>query len=242
MTRYRLLLTRPRAQSEALAELLRPLGVESLIEPLLEIHFFASTGLDLTGVQALLVTSGNGIEALAAACSRRDIPLYVVGAGSAAAARAAGFTKIMSAGGDSDALAMLVQTQLDPAAGALLHIAGATIAGDLDRQLTNAGFVFFRKTLYEARPVVALSPACREALKIGGLDGVAFFSPRSGATFVRLAAAEGLAAACVRLQAFCLSAAVREQVVGLPWCAVEVAAAPSQAALLELLQREVRCK
>ncbi len=240
MIRYRLLLTRPRAQSEALAEVLRPLGVESLIEPLLDIHFLASTSLDVTGVQALLVTSRNGVEALATACSHRDLPLYVVGAGTAAAAEAAGFTKVTSASGDSDALAALVQARLDPAAGAVLHVAGATVAGDLDRRLRNAGFVFFRKTLYEARPVAALSSRCREALKIGGVDGAAFFSPRSGATFVRLATVEGLAATCAKLQAFCLSTAVREQVVALPWRTVQIAAAPNRAALLELLRGEVR--
>ncbi len=239
MSPSRLLLTRPRAQSEALAALLQPMGIESLIEPLLDIRFLAAD-LDFAGIQAVLVTSSNGLRALAAASARRDLPLYAVGPGTAAAAAAAGFSEVASAEGDSDDLAALARARLDPAKGALLHVAGTAVAGELDRRLRDAGFVFLRKTLYEARPAPALSPACREALKAGALDGVVFFSPRTGTTFVRLAAAEGLAAACARLTAFCLSAAVRERVIGLPWRAVAVAAAPRQAALLELLQREVR--
>ncbi|HJU19517.1 MAG TPA: uroporphyrinogen-III synthase, partial [Stellaceae bacterium] len=60
-------MTRPRAESEALAAALRSRGVEAMIEPLIEIEDRAAAPLDLAGVQAVLCTSANGVRALARA-------------------------------------------------------------------------------------------------------------------------------------------------------------------------------
>ena len=62
----RVLLTRPREDSEGLAAQLAARGVDSFIEPLLEVRFRDGPPLELAGVAALLMTSGNGVRALAA--------------------------------------------------------------------------------------------------------------------------------------------------------------------------------
>ena len=69
----RVMITRPRADAERLAALLDDRGIESLIEPLLEITFNADPPLDLDGVRALLLTSANGARALGAATARRRL-------------------------------------------------------------------------------------------------------------------------------------------------------------------------
>ena len=87
----RVLLTRPRPDSEALAARLAAYGVDTLIEPLLTIVPAGKEEPNLAGVQALVVTSANGARALGRVRTRPDgpaFPVYAVGAASAAAARA----------------------------------------------------------------------------------------------------------------------------------------------------------
>ena len=72
------MLTRPRSDSEKLATQLRAGGDNVHVEPMLEI---VATGasLSLDGLQAILVTSANGVRCLAEATGQRHMPLYAVG-------------------------------------------------------------------------------------------------------------------------------------------------------------------
>ena len=228
----RLLVTRPREDAEDLSDQLRARGAEPILEPLLIIDPVAAPELDLDDVQALLATSANGARALAAADGRRDIPLFAVGDATARAAVAAGYQAVESAGGDVDDLARLITARLDPTDGVMLHAAGSTVAGDLARLLEAAGFIYRRAILYRARARDSLSPDTAQALADGSVDGVLFFSPRTGSSFVTLAAAADLTEACGRLAAFCLSPAVAAAVGSIDWGAVHIAEHPDQASLL----------
>lgn len=231
----RVLLTRPQHDSQALAELLSMRGIDNVIQPMLEIVARADATLDLAGIQAVLVTSANGARALAEATADRSLPVFAVGDATARAARAAGFVRIESAGGDVDDLAALVIAHLDPKAGPLCHVAGSAVAGDLAGRLDEAGFETRRAVLYEARPCRAFAPEAAAALRDGALDAVLLFSPRTAASFVRLAQEGGLAQASKRLAALCLSPAVAAAASGLPWRDVRIAREPTQDALLALL-------
>lgn len=228
----RLILTRPLEDSRALSGELDSLGVESLIEPLLTVTFNQGAEPDLDGVQALLATSANGVRAFAHLSRRRDLPLYAVGDATARAAGDAGFETVVSAAGDVETLAALVRDRLDPAAGALIHIAGSKLAGDLAGRLGDAGFQVRRAVLYDARPARELSAAAAQAVRDGTVDGVLFFSPRTAAAFVALARAASLEDGIGALSAFCLSPAVAREAEALPWARVVIAERPDQAALL----------
>ncbi len=136
----RALITRPKEDSTAIAERLEELGIEPLIEPLMTIEKVDGAEIDLDGVQAILLTSRNGVRALADATSRRDVAVYAVGDSTAELARENGFAAVESAGGDSESLAALVRARLKPGDGALLHAAGAAVAGDLAGALAHDGF------------------------------------------------------------------------------------------------------
>ena len=238
----RILVTRPRADAEALVAALAARGHEALVAPMLEIRAPAPGAAppDLDGVQALLFTSANGVRALAALTARRDLPVFAVGDASARAARAAGFARVESAGGDVADLARLVRARCDPAAGALYHAAASRLAGDLKAALADAGFALRRDTLYESVAAQALPEALRAALASGRLDAATFFSPRTAATFVALVRDAGLAGACTRVTALCLSPAVATALAPLAWRAVSTAAEPTQDSLLAALDRTVR--
>jgi uroporphyrinogen-III synthase len=228
----RLLITRPREDAARLAADLARHGIESLVEPLIRIHYHAQVDLDLADIQVLLATSANGVRAFALANDRRDLPVLAVGDATARTARSAGFERVESARGDVASLAALARRHCDPAAGALLHVAGSAVAGDLAGLLSADGFHVRRAVLYEARPIGALSAAAVAALERDELDGVALFSPRTAATWARLVSAAGVTQCCRRLVAFCLSAAVADAAGAVSWQRLQVAKQATQGALL----------
>ncbi|WP_119169325.1 uroporphyrinogen-III synthase [Algihabitans albus] len=230
----RLLVTRPREEAERFAEDLTSRGHEAVIASLLTIDI-RHEDLDLDGVQALAFTSLNGVRAFVANSSERGLPVHTVGSRTAEAARAAGLKDVRSAAGDVDALAAQIATSRQAAAGAVLHVTGVHVAGDLSGKLSSQGFTVRRAVLYEARPVGRLPDSARTALQTGRLDGVTFFSPRTAASFARLVRASGLERSTESLTAFCLSPAVAAEARAVTWANVRVAAHPTQAALLTAL-------
>jgi uroporphyrinogen-III synthase len=233
----RALVTRPRAEAVALAEALDRRGIEAIIEPLLDIHYRDEPPPDLAGVQAVLCTSANGVRALARRTGERGITLFAVGAATAARARAEGFTRVESAGGDVDDLARLASERLRPGDGRLLHVAGSDIAGDLAGLLRDAGFATERVVLYEARPVAGLSPPTLAALRSGLIDFALFFSPRTATVFARLAEQAGLGSGLRSVTAVSISAAADSALGEIAFGARVVAERPDQKSLLAALDR-----
>lgn len=233
----KVLVTRAEGDAEKLAARLAERGHQSVIESLLTIRFRpeAARSIEpfLDGVQALLFTSANGVRAFADATKRRDFRAFAVGDATAAAARAAGFAGVISASGAVDDLAKLVIGRLKPKEGALFHSAASVTAGDLQGLLEAAGFGVRRAVLYEAVESERLGEATRGMMARREIDAALFFSPRSAATFVRLAA--GLDEGCEHMVAVALSSAVAEKLAPLPWRRIAVAAAPNESSLLAAL-------
>ncbi len=229
------LITRPSDDARPLAAAIEARGMESLVAPMLEIAPLPDVAVDLTGVQALAFTSANGVRALAAIEPRRDLPVFAVGDATATAARQAGYTDVRSADGDVNDLARLIAGALQPDKGAVFHPAASDVAGDLKGALDAAGFDFRRAVVYHAEAATALPQEVAAALREGRIVAVVFYSPRSAATFVRLAEAAELSAACGACEAVCLSEAVAEVAGKLPWRALRVAERPNQDALLACL-------
>lgn len=195
--------------------------------------------IDLSGVQAVLFTSANGVRAFAALTSRRDLPVYAVGDRTGAVAAENRFLRVESAGGDVEKLAALVKQRCKATDGVVLHPAGTAVAGDLAGQLGAAGFVVRRTVIYEARKATGFSGEIRMAVLDGEVDLVLFFSPRTAKTFIELAKGEGLETACEKLEALCLSQAVAEAADPIMWRRVMVAPEPTQDALLATLDKRL---
>ncbi|MCE7998904.1 MAG: uroporphyrinogen-III synthase [Rhodobiaceae bacterium] len=233
-----LLVTRPRKDADALAQVLQAHGHEVTIDPLMSIEFHPDTPLTRTGVQALLITSANGLRAMMARADFSEwlrLPLVAVGPTTAALAREAGFCSVFEADGDVVSLVELVQKKLQPDGGPLLHIAGTVVAGDLKGALEADGFWVERAVLYEAKTADSLSPGTITGVRSGMIAGVLLYSKRSAETFVHLCQAAGLSGQLSGLNAYCLSAnaALPLQDIGLR--AIHVASAPNETDLLALL-------
>jgi uroporphyrinogen-III synthase len=235
------LITRPRAAATALAARLGALGHEAVIEPCLAIvedpDARARLAPALEGCQALLFTSSNGVASFSSASGYRDLRVFAVGDGTAAAARQAGFAAVESAQGDVEALAALLASTLTPSDGPLAHVSGHAVAGDLAGRLGRLGFTVRSVPLYRAIEAEALGTAALAAFRAGKIDAALFFSPRTAATFVRLARAAGIERHCARTAGVALSPAVVAELEGLGWRQILVAEEPTENAVLNALGR-----
>ena len=197
----RILVTRPAEDAAALIASLISLGHDPIAAPVMRIAFFAGPRLDLRGAQGFLATSANGVRALGRRTDNRILPVFAVGDATAGAAETVGRARRHSAKGNVETLADLVIETADPKAGALLHAAGETLAGDLAGFLRAAGFSYRRET-GRAEPASVLDRACGTSHP-GRDRGSRFASvPRSAESSARWSS--GPAAAAARASRFFL--------------------------------------
>jgi len=227
----RVWITRAEPGASATAERVAALGHRPVVAPLLRIEPVETPQVDLRGVAALAFTSANGVRAFAAAEPSRSLKVFAVGAGTAAAAKAAGFRQVLSADGDVAALAQRIAARrLELGDGAVLHPGAAEPAGDLVGDLTAAGILARNLTLYDSVEV-APDPAFLDGL--ADIDVVLVQSPRA-------AKALGLAlrkrdAAHIRI--LCQSPTIARPLVRAKVREVARAPFPIEAALLNLIAR-----
>jgi len=231
----RVLVTRPQEDAGDFSDHLRRRGHAALCVPLLSVRFRDSEPIKLDGVQGILVTSANGVRALARLGERRDLPVFAVGPQTAHEALSAGFARVESANGDAVALAEALPRWARAGEGTLLHASGAEGAGRLESLLTAKGYEVRTVVLYDVVAATTLPEVAARALQDGSLDAALFFSPRSARVFKDCTLKAGLAAACTRLTAGCISQAAADALSPLSFKEIRVAARPNQDALLASL-------
>lgn len=217
----RVAVTRTAREAEATAARVRAFGAEALVAPLISIAPRAFN-TDVSGAQALIFTSTNGVAAFAQSTGVRGLNVLTVGDATAHAAREAGFKAVRSAAGDVEALGALTVETLDPAGGPIVHIAGTHVAGDLAGDLARAGFTYERRVAFDSIAATTLPEALADAVDI-----VLFHSARAAETYAALGAFDAS-----RRIAGCLSRNVAEAARLSPWKQIVVAPAPREDALL----------
>jgi len=232
----RLLVTRPQPDAARTATRLRALGHAPLVQPMLSPEYLP---FDIPGVPAAIaLTSRNGVRALAvlpSAARWTSVPVFAVGAATAAAAREAGFADVRSADGDGSALADLVSAVLDPAAGEILYPAAEEHRPDLERLLSARGFCLRVATAYRMAPAAELAPPVRSALAAGAVDGVLLYSPRTAAVFAGLVAQAGLYDALAAAAIYAISKAAADAAAWPDPARLRIAGQPTEEAILSLL-------
>jgi uroporphyrinogen-III synthase len=133
------LITRAQPGADATAATLRGLGHEAIPVPAAVI-VPTYAHISIEGVQALLMTSAAAARNAISTPELRLLPVYAVGDATASAAVEAGYETVISAGGDGAALAVLAADRMEPKAGALLHLRGQEVAGDVTGMLNACGF------------------------------------------------------------------------------------------------------
>jgi len=229
------LVTRGWPGAERTAAGLRKMGIDPIISPVLDINFRARIDADLTDVQALIFTSANGVRAWGPRRDERDLTVFAVGDNTAEAARKIGFKKVHSANGNSDDLATLIKRKTRPEKGELLHIRGIHVAGDLAGALRPDGFKLRDAIGYGAIPVDTLSEEAIAAIVSGSPLSVLIHSPRAAKTFLDLLKKFGLHHWLGSVSVYGISEKSLEPLKGAGFGALIPAAAPTEAAMLALL-------
>ncbi|MGF7148233.1 uroporphyrinogen-III synthase [Sphingomonas zeicaulis] len=210
----RLLILRPQPGAAATAVRAEALGFGCIVAPLFSVAPVDWVAPDPAGFDAVMMTSASaarlGGVALAAF---RALPLYAVGAATAAAALDAGFGDIRT--GDRDAAA-LIERARDDGATRLLHLAGADHIALAAPGLTR---IIVYAAVERADPLAGV-PIEDDMIAL-------LHSPRAAA---RLAAVLP-AGVRARLRIAAISAATA-RAAGEAWRAVAVADLPADAALL----------
>ena len=228
------LITRPEPGASDTAARVASLGFVPLLTPVMRIHPTPSSLPAAASLAAVLVTSGNAVDALPQAY--RATPLFSVGDATAERARAAGFTQVLSAAGDAEALADLVIRQQSPRHGTLLLASGHGQGGTLATTLRQAGFRVARRVVYTAVPTRELAPAATAALRAGSVRAALFFSAETARQFVRLAQRGELGATLANVAAVSIGRSAAVALEALPWRDIRVATRPTQDEKLALLR------
>ncbi len=223
-------ITRAEPGATLTADRVAAMGHEPLVAPLLRIETLPDVAVDLTGVAALAFTSSNGVRAFAELCPRRDLRVFAVGAGTTAAAKAAGFKAVLSADGDVAALAGRIAARRSELRGTVLHAAAAEPAGDLVGALTAEGLEARSLALYDSAPV---APPADLLDRLDSIDVALLHSPKAARAMARLLRGKSPA----KLRLLCLSAAVARPVARTKVREVVHAPFPIEAALLNLIGR-----
>jgi uroporphyrinogen-III synthase len=233
----RLLVTRPEPDGARTAEALRARGHDVMLAPLLHIETEPGAELGTGPWGAVLITSANAarvVEVHARKAELLGLPVFAVSRRSAEAARAVGFTEVVSADGDADDLARLVAARAR-AGVPLLYLAGEDRAADLAGALAAHGVGVHTVVVYRAVVATALPPVVRDTLAAGEIDGVLHYSRRSAAAFGAVVLAATIDLKSLKTKHYCLSADIAAPLRQDGIAAVTVAARPNEAALLALI-------
>ena len=223
-------ITRAEPGAAATAERVAAMGHRPVVAPLLRIESLPDVDIDLTGVAALAFTSANGVRAFAEREARRDHRVFAVGAGTTAAAKAAGFKGVLSAEGDVNALAGGIIARKAELRGAVLHPAAAEPAGDLVGALTAEGLEARFMPIYDS---VEVDPSVALLDTLDSLDVALLHSPKAARALATLLQGRDLP----KLRLLCLSAAVAGPLADAKVREVVRAPFPIEAALLNLVGR-----
>ena len=241
------LVTRPHPDDETTAASLRARGFDVLRAPMLRFEPVAFHEDMNARYSAVIVTSANalrGIEPHLKGHRMLELPLYAVGEHTAAAARRAGFTHVVSANGDAANLRDLVLASLKAKelkkASTLLYLAGAEIARDLASELEESGFRVVTQTTYKMIAVKSLPREACDAFAANQVEAVLHYSQRSARAFLDAARAAGVEISALAIPQCCISAAVASVVRDAGATQVVVAATPDENALFEALERALR--
>jgi len=241
------LVTRPHPDDETTAASLRAKGFDVLRAPMLRFEPVAFHDDMNARYSAVIVTSANalrGVEPLLKGHRMLELPLFAVGDHTAAAARRAGFTHVVSANGDAANLRDLVLASLRAKelkkASTLLYLAGAEIARDLASELEESGFRVVTQTTYRMIAVKSLPSEARDAFAANQVGAVLHYSQRSARAFLDAARAAGVEISALAIPQCCISATVASVLRDAGATQVVVAATPDENALFEALERALR--
>jgi len=240
-----ILVTRPQPDNETTGASLRARGFDVLLAPMLRFEPMALLEDEDADYAAIIVTSANALRAIEPQLPGHrwiKLPLFTVGDRTAAAARRAGFSKIISAAGDSQDLRELILAKArgkkrEFGRGPLLYLAGADLSRDLAGELGEHGLTVVTRTTYRMVASSDLSPEVLEAIAANQVQAVLHYSARSARVFVDAVRAAGVEISALAVPQCCISANVATVLREAGASRVALASSPDENSLFVAVDR-----
>ncbi len=216
-----IVITRPLGDEVIFRDELMEGGYHVIHEPLTEIMLLHTARMEVENAlyiqpDAVIVTSKHGVQALALLTQMRDMFLLCVGEATANIATQLGFDRVSVAGESVEYLIDYILDCYDEDSH-FLYISGEHISIDLSEVLSVRAMQIDRVVVYEAIASEALSDTLVEQLKRGQIDAITFFSGRTAQIFLSLAEKSDISNYLEKIDAFCLSEGVAEELKAVSW-------------------------
>lgn len=233
MTRT-VLITRPEEEYADTAAMVTALGYQPVPCPMMKVENVTADFSDIAKFQALIFTSAGAIPPFCAQSSARDLPVYTVGDVTAERARAAGFTKVTSAGADLAALEVLLRSENLSADKPVLHVSGV----DIVRPMDVPNLTVERRVVYRAGLLANLPEQAQMEIRNQSPAIALFYSARTAQAFAEAIKKDRLAHQLMSTKALCLADSMVESLRDLPWRGIRVAERPDRAGMQALIADE----
>lgn len=239
-------ITRPSAEKDALTRLLHQRGYSVIHEPLTHVFLYHNAQAPLAQAlnanpDAIIITSKQGVKALATLTELRDLALVCVGAATAHTAQANGFSRVFTAGGSVASLIEYLAGAYDPGSH-FLYVSAEHVRVDLPSILGRQGMHVSRIALYEASAAECFSDTFVEHLKRRQVNAVTFLSQRSAQIFEELAAKAKVEEALEGMAACCLSKAIASALERHTWRRIHTARQATLASLTDCVDNALHAR
>lgn len=228
-----LLLIRPKAQADAMAEALRSRGHRIHLAPLLRVDRLQFDDRILQAASAIIITSANAASALEVLDPA--VRIFAVGPDTASAAKAAGFSNITAASGTASSLIDTVGGRWRAEDGPLAYASGRHVSVDVARALALKGYSCRRVEVYATSRARQLTEATVGLLRRGQIDAVLFMSVRTADAFAGLVASAEISECCRTARSLSLSAKIARRLGHLPWIQSPSAGSPTRDGILRMV-------
>jgi uroporphyrinogen-III synthase len=233
------LITRPQPAADNLAERLRLAGIEAYVAPMIEYESLECDVGAVSQCNAIVFTSVQGVTVFAEKSSRRNLPVFAVGAATAEAARAAGFSHIEEGDEGVAQLAKIITARKDALRlQFIFYASGEHTAEDL-KSLLPAEIAVIHVPVYAAHLVSHIPPEIERCLIDGTISRVALFSPRMAAHFSQIMQRRHLRDSIENIETVCLSPRVAEALGEARFRAVSIAEKPDIDSVFKILTSPV---
>jgi uroporphyrinogen-III synthase len=232
----RVLVTRPEPGASMTARRLQELGFAPITLPLQEIRRLPdNTQAIPEKVAAVAVTSANAIRHAPRGAIERlaDLKSFAIGATTADAMRAAGFSNVVEGNGDSDALAEIIIA--DRPAGPMVYLCGRVRRPRFELRLNEATVAVVPVETYDAAPVVRSCEEIVDAIGTAPVGHALLYSTLAADAMVEVMTRPKLSDMFKTTEFLCISARAASVLAGVFDGNIRVAGEPNETSLLSLL-------
>ena len=212
-----IVITRPKEDSLYLMENLIKLGHVVTHLPVIKVQGLEAKKVNLQDYQAVVFTSSNAIRFMNIEKFNSKIKCFCVGKATEFTARQIGFINTYSSEGTVDSLVELIIRTLDNKSEKLLYLSSEFISKDLDKDLTNAGYLVDRISNYTSLPVEEIDKKVLDFFEKNPPDVIFIYSSNSAKNLFKLINKYSLLNVVTQSNLMCISEKVLSVLKQIKW-------------------------